>query len=109
MKGLGYSARSSYSCTLTDQDGVGLFPSVWELELRFDALPSNFPLLGWGLLGSENAFSSHRHDYVVPPVQFIGVLFLLPSWSRRHRKPQTHFFWKDEEARGSTSLPSEWR
>lgn len=29
-------------------------------------------------MGSEKAFSSHRNDCAVPPVQFLRVLFLCP-------------------------------
>lgn len=67
-------------------DRVRLFLNVWQLELGSGSVLFNFPLLGWGLKGSKEAFLSHRNAYLVPPVQFTRVLFLLLS-SKESLKP----------------------
>lgn len=104
-EGTAPNAGSSSSCTLTGQDGAGLFLSVWELELGFGSLLSTCPLLDGDLIGSEKAFPSMEVTNASSVVH--QGSFSLPPRSRRHSKPHILFFWKGEEARGGTFLPTE--
>lgn len=97
------NAKSSSSCTLTGQDGAGLFLSVWELELGFGSLLSTFPLLDGDLIGSKKAFSSMEVTNVSSMVH--QGSFSLPSRSRRHKKLTSFSFGKVRKLEEVLSFP----